>query len=534
MTSGNRIPLPGSERPRPEHPRTAGVDPDEEVTLTVYLRPGARLPTAEEGRLSRREWSAAAAPAADDLDAFRRFCADFGLSVGRVDRARRAVRVSGTVAAVSYAFGTELSVYTAPDGSSYRARTGSLSLPDDVAPVVEGVFGLDQRPQARPHFRSTSAAAVSYTPVQVADAYGAPAGTTGSGQTIALIELGGGYRTADIDAYFSSLGLSSPSVTAVGVDGGTNAPSTASSADGEVMLDIEVAGAVAPGADIVAYFAPNTDQGFLDAVTTAVHDTTHHPSFVSISWGGAESTWTTQAMNQLESAFAAAATLGVTVTVAAGDGGSTDGQSDGSQHVDFPASAPHALACGGTSLRLTDGAITSEVVWNDSAQGGGATGGGISTVFPVPSYQSAAHVPPSANPGGATGRGVPDVAGDADPDTGYTVRVDGSTVVIGGTSAVAPMWAGLLARVNQSLGRDVGWLNPTIYPLAETPPSSGAVVNDITSGNNGAYSAAPGWDACTGLGSPRAGALLAALAAAPAPSSPAPPSTPSTPSTPSS
>lgn len=267
------------------------------------------------------------------------------------------------------------------------------------------------------------------------------------------------------------------------------------------MLDIEMVGSAAPGARIAVYFAPNTEQGFVDAVTTAVHDTTNRPSVISISWGGPESTWTAQAMTQMESAFTDASSVGVTVTAAAGDSGSTDGLTDGLQHVDFPASAPHALGCGGTTLRSG-----SETVWDSLASGGGATGGGISDEFALPSYQSSAGVPPSANPGGRIGRGVPDVAGDADPDTGYKVRVDGQDMVIGGTSAVAPLWASLLARCNQALGTPVGFVHPALYRA----PAS---LRDITSGNNGAYSAHAGWDACTGLGSPDGTLVLQALRA---------------------
>ena len=211
-------------------------------------------------------------------------------------------------------------------------------------------------------------------------------------------------------------------------------------------------------------------------------------------------------MTQMEQAFVAAAAMGVTVTVAAGDNGSSDGATDGLQHADFPASAPHALGCGGTRLQIVNGAIDAESVWNDGA-GNGAGGGGISDVFPVPDYQQHASIPPSANPGGHAGRGVPDVCGDADPDTGYTVRVDGETIPIGGSSAVAPLWAGLIALLNQGLGKPVGFLQPFLYSTA------GKAVHDIVSGSNGAYSAGPGWDACTGLGSPDGAELLKALSA---------------------
>jgi len=265
--------------------------------------------------------------------------------------------------------------------------------------------------------------------------------------------------------------------------------------DGEVMLDIEVVGAVAAGASIAVYFAPNTDAGFLDAVTTAVHDSVRRPSVISISWGGPESSWTSQAMTAMDQAFQAAAALGVTVCVASGDGGSSDGASGSAAHVDFPASSPFALGCGGTSLRASRNQIASESVWNDGSTGG-AGGGGVSAFFPVPSWQQGLAASSSAGARSAlAGRGVPDVAGDADPETGYDVRIDGTDTVIGGTSAVAPLWAGLVALANALNGRATGYLNPLLY-------AHPTALRDITQGNNGAFEATVGWDACTGLGSP--------------------------------
>jgi kumamolisin len=270
------------------------------------------------------------------------------------------------------------------------------------------------------------------------------------------------------------------------------------------MLDIEVSGAVAPGAKIVVYFAPNTDQGFIDAVGAAVHDTTNNPSVISISWGGPESSWTAQALQALDAACQSAAALGITITVASGDNGSTDGGTG--NNVDFPASSPHVLACCGTKLMGSGSSISSEVVWNEQASGEGAGGGGVSNVFPLPSWQANANVPaPSVSAGG---RGVPDVAGDADPVTGYQIRVDGQNMVIGGTSAVAPLWAGLIALNNQQNGRSAGFIQPQIYAA-----KGASAFNDIVSGNNGAFSAGPGWDACTGLGSPIGTKLIALLGA---------------------
>jgi kumamolisin len=273
------------------------------------------------------------------------------------------------------------------------------------------------------------------------------------------------------------------------------------------MLDIEVVGAVAPQASIAVYFAPNTDAGFLDAVTTAIHDKTNKPSVISISWGGPESSWTEQSMTAFDQAFQSAAAMGITVCVASGDNGSSDGVNDGGDHVDFPASSPHALACGGTRLQASGNTITSETVWNDGAQGG-AGGGGVSTFFTMPAWHDGLQTTQTS--GGTaplTMRGVPDVCGNADPETGYQVRIDGTDTVIGGTSAVAPLWAGLIARINAAKGTPVGFINPTLYG---TPTA----FRDITEGNNGDFAASPGWDACTGLGSPNGGQIATLLGSA--------------------
>jgi kumamolisin len=472
--------------------------------------------------MRREEFAAAHGADPSDLEKVEEFAHENGLEVVEVNPAQRRVMVSGTVAALSTAFGVYLATYKHPRGS-YRGRVGHVHVPEDLAPIIEAVMGLDNRPQAQPHFRLFGegggpmrplAGQISYTLPQLAQLYDFPAGLDGSGQCIAIIELGGGYRPTDLKKYFGHLGIALPNISNRSVDGGVNHPTTPDSADGEVMLDIEVAGAVAPGAKIVVYFAPNTDAGFLDAITSAIHDTINKPSVISISWGSAEANWTPQAMQAMDQAFQDAAAVGVTVCIAAGDNGSADGMTDGLLHADFPASSPHALGCGGTRLEGTGTTINNEVVWNEG-QNGGATGGGISDVFDLPSWQVGANVPPSANPGGHIGRGVPDVAGNADPATGYQVLVDGQWSIIGGTSAVAPLWAGLIALLNQKLGQAVGYLNPVLYPL----PSSAGAFRDITTGNNdisgqnGPYPAGPGWDACTGWGSPDGAKLLAALTA---------------------
>jgi kumamolisin len=524
------FPIRGSERaPLPGAREVGPADPNEIVDVTIRLRPrsGAKpivdpsefsKPVQKRTILSRKQFEQAHGADPQRIARVEAFAHDHKLKVKETSVARRTVILSGPVRAMDEAFGVQLKEYEHPAGR-YRGRTGPVQLPSDLHDIVEGVFGLDDRPQAKPHFRrrrglagaSAAASDVSYTPLQVAALYDFPTGVNGSGECIALIELGGGFNDTDLGNYWSQLKLgTTPTVSAVSVGDGSNNPTgDPDGPDGEVMLDIEVAGAIAPGMKIVAYFAENTDAGFLNAITTAVHDSTNNPSIISISWGGPESSWTQQAMTSMDEAFQAATAMGVTVCVAAGDDGSTDGVSDGLNHVDFPASSPNVLACGGTKLVGSNGTIASETVWNELASNEGATGGGISDVFPLPSWQSGVGVPPSANPNHNVGRGVPDVAGDADPTTGYVTLVDGQSGVTGGTSAVAPLWAGLIALINQSLGKPAGFINALLYQNQ----GKTADFNDITSGNNGAYSAGPGWDACTGWGSPIGAQVATALGA---------------------
>ena len=502
--------LRGSTRAAPASAGPGTVaPPDAHAEITIVLRcrhpaPGVRRRRAAP--LSIEELEAQRGASAEDVAAVERFAHAHDLTVVAVNAGRRTVVLSGTVANLGRAFSTELRIHDTPSGR-FRMRSGPLYVPAELTGVVEGVFGLDDRPAATPKVRYPSARALTaYTPTQVGAAYGFPTGLDGKGECIALIELGGGFKAAELDAYFSSLKITpTPTVTAVGVDGGTNAPTgDPQGPDGEVVLDIEVSGALAPGATIAAYFAPNTDRGFIDAVLAAIHDKTRRPSVVSISWGSAESSWTDQALKAFDGALQDASLLGVTVCCAAGDGGSGDGAPDGLAHADFPASSAFALACGGTRLVIDPGRST-ETVWNNGADG--ATGGGVSDVFPLPDWQKAASIPVSANPGHRVGRGLPDVAGNADPDTGYEIRADGQDTTIGGTSAVAPLVAALIARCNQGLGRRVGFLNPVLYTQAAVRGS----FRDITEGSNGAYAAGPGWDACTGWGSPRGNLLLTAL-----------------------
>jgi kumamolisin len=516
-TGSSHTIIPGSERTPLRDARSLGpVQADQQIEVTVRLRAAqdratldaqtmaADQPSATRQYMTREEFARSHGASADDIAKIETFAKQHDLVVITASPAQRNVVLAGTAAAFGKAFGVKLEEYEHPNGT-YRGRVGHLTAPGDVADIIEGVFGLDDRPQATPKFqlRNTTGlaeahAAGSFTPPELAKLYNFPQGLDGSGQCIGIVELGGGSRPADIKAYFARLGIPAPNVKIVSVDHAKNRPSTASSADGEVMLDIEVAGAIAPKALIVVYFAPNTDRGFLDAVTMAVHDEVNKPTVISISWGAAEVQWTQQAMSAFEQVFTDAAAMGVTICCASGDNGSTDGQTNGTQNVDFPSSAPHALACGGTKLVVGASGVANETVWN--AGPNSATGGGFSTFFPIPAYQGGLGA-------GVTGRGVPDVAGDADPASGYVVRVDGQELVIGGTSAVAPLWAGLIALLNQGLGHPVGFLNPLLYGSLKNK----GVTNDITQGNNGAQQAKPGWDACTGWGSPDGQMLLQSL-----------------------
>lgn len=433
------------------------------------------------------------------------FMAEHGLEHVATDAARRTVKMAGTPEALNKAFGVTLQCYC-QDGEAFVAPDSAPQLPQGAIAVL----GLDNRPVAKSYAKARAPGAFlpnqgmnSFTPPQLGEIYAFPPNTDGDGQCIAIIELGGGFTQDNLARYFQSLGITPPMVEAICVNGAQNV--TGSDADGEVQLDIEVAGALAPKAKFVVYFTTNTDQGFYEAISQAAHDSVNKPSVMSISWGGPEDQWSPQAVQAIQSALEDAAALGVTITVASGDNGASDGLTDGVKHCDFPASSPSVLACGGTMLMTQGTHITRESVWNEPNEG--ATGGGVSVVFPLPAYQNAAGVP--VNPRGKPGRGVPDVSGVADPVTGYNVLVNGEEQVVGGTSAVAPLWAALIARFNQALGEPVGELNSVLYAI----PSVESVFHDISLGNNQGYSAHVGWDASTGLGSPNGVALLAVLQA---------------------
>ncbi len=479
------------------------------IEISLYLKPRKRRPAGwiACGNARRDLKSKRKLQHAGDIKQVRAFAREHQLDIVAVEPERRRIRLGGSAARMQAAFGVELARYR-EGGKTFHACCGAPSLPRHLHGIVESVLGLDARPIAQPHFivHPHAASASPHLPNAVAALYGFPASATGAGQCIALIELGGGFNASDTRTAFKAMGLTPPKIVAVPVDGGRNKPRPDDGANGEVALDIQVCGGVAPGAAIAVYFAANTDAGFVDAISHAVHDAANKPSVVSISWGAVESAWTQQALDSMNGALQDAAALGVSVFVASGDNLATDGVDDGHAHVDFPASSPWAIGCGGTVIDVANDAITSESVWNDGVSG---DGGGISDVFAVPNFQRDTKLPPSVNDGKQR-RGVPDVAGNAAPDSGYRIVVAGENQVIGGTSAVAPLWAGLAALVNERAAKPVGFFLSKLY-------AHGTWLREITRGDNNrnggkiGYAAGAGWNACTGLGVPDGQALFAGL-----------------------
>jgi kumamolisin len=571
------IPIPGSSRPPvPQSVLLNPSGPAQRIRISIYARRNpdppakaleamrrfnpAELP-AKRQYPSTADVNAVYGATAADLQSIKRFAAANSLKVVDVNADARRVQVEGTIADIDNAFQVTLQEFDHPDHGRFRGRQGELRIPEELGGIIVGVVGLDTRPVGRPRSRRSrftpaawekfvpakkparakAAAPVlknkwpgTFFPTQAAGLYNYPSNLDGSKQNIAIFAFNGtgpdprgGYSLPALKTYFEKvLGGKTPSIKDVVVQGPGNTPGPDSQASarkgdstGEVMLDMCVVGSVAPGASIFMYFTEFTSQGWVDAVHQAITDT-NQISVVSISYGNPEDdpqgAWTLMSVNLVNQAFEAAAARGVTICCASGDDGSRDQAANGS-HADFPASSPNVLGVGGTSLVSTGGtppSIASEVVWNDLllANPEGAGGGGISSIFTKPAYQNSVTVPPSANPPHKIGRGVPDVSAVADPETGVVVmRIDGKNLEpIGGTSAAAPLWASLIARLNQGLNARCGFLNPVLYGKFST-----GVLRDITSGNNGAYQAGPGWDACTGLGSPEGTRLLHALTGTP-------------------
>jgi kumamolisin len=548
-----RFRLRGSGRPTTAE-AVAPVKPGEQLTVTVYVQrdpQGTPAPAAHElGRLApgarsylRPEEAVAAFGAAQsDLDAVAAFAREHELTVVEQSIAKRLVRVAGTAERLGEAFGVQLGHYEHPEGGLYRSYKGEVQLPAELAGVVEGVLGLDNRKmvRTRPHRSGRVGAegeaggseppANAYTPPQLAKLFDFPAGD-GTGQCVAVLAFNGastkgGYEPSALEGYFTkTLGQAAPTVTDVVVQGPGNQPGSGEGEDatGEVLLDLCTVGGVVPGAKVAVYFTEFTEEGWVNAIKAAVADTTNKPKVISCSYGNPEDdetkgAWTEQAVKLVNGAFEQAAAQGITICCASGDEGSADEPETKTPHVDFPASSPWVLGCGGIRLEANPaaGTISGEAVWNDLAKGEGATGGGVSRLFALPEWQAAADVPPNADGSGKTGRGVPDVASLADPETPMVVlSPNGQLGGVGGTSAAAPLWSALVALLNQLTGTPLGFCNPQLYAHLKSS------LVDITQGNNGSYQAGPGWDPCTGWGRPDGARLLQALGGAHGPT-PAP------------
>jgi kumamolisin len=442
------LPLPGSERTLLPDSRPAGtIDPSELASITVRVRPRdgaedleqhvlgeATKPVSERQYLTRQELAEQNGASETDLDMIEQYARRHDLEVVHRSAAERSIVLRGKLGDLLSAFHADLHICHHATGT-YRGRQGEIKIPQELGDIITGIFGFDTRQRRRSSRRRQYASSDGpgglngVSASDFAKRYKFPTSFNGSaldgtGQTVAIVELGGGYRTADLQAYFHEIDTPIPKVVAVSVDHASNAPSTPDSADGEVMLDLEVIGAVAPNATIVVYFAPNNgDKGFIDAISAAVHDSARNPSVVSISWGGIEDITDQQGIAAFHSLFVEAAALGVTICAAAGDHGVADEDAqnwDGTIHVDHPAVDDFVLSCGGTQI-----AQGKDVVWNDGTPfdrrvpggGGWATGGGISTVFTqVPNYQQGIVSQKSLDTG-QPGRGVLDIAMSATPTT---------------------------------------------------------------------------------------------------------------------
>jgi subtilase family serine protease len=578
MRVGRPPRLPAGAVPGSSLPSSAPLDVDVVLTprdpaaLTAFARAVTTVGSPVQGRFLRpgefaTRFGAAPSAIATVTAALRAA----GLRPERVSSNGLSIPVRATEGAISKAFATGFRQYRLRDDRTVFANTAAPLVPASAAPDVQAVVGLDNLavpvpalspapagpapagpattqaaadrakpqggdsgPQACPTADSKAASDDAETTDQVAAAYGFPdvygEGDLGSGVTVALYELQG-YGSKDIAAYQSCYGTDS-SVTAVDVDGGSGRDSGV----GEADVDIEQVVGLAPGANVLVYEGPNTDTGAYDTYNAIVSADDAH--VVSTSWGLCETEEGSEAADAEDVLFEEAAAQGQGIFAAAGDQGSEDcvssGYSDGFLAVDDPSSQPFVTGVGGTSW-VAAGTPPDETAWNDGPTCcWGAGGGGISTFWTMPSYQSDSAVAgvlspySSSAPCRATApadcRESPDVSALAGPYP-YLQYVSGHWGAWGGTSLAAPLWAALTALADDSsacTGRNVGFANPALYQAAASEPSA---FNDVTTGNNdltgdngGLYPAGTGYDMATGLGTPNAGPLVDALCAASAPS----------------
>lgn len=493
----------------------AARDLERAITVSLHLKdPGDPAPapgSAEDLKALSRPMTRAElairrqSQYAEAVQAVVAFASRSRVAILDISFAKRRVRLHGPIGRLAKALtGNE---------RAWGIEGSELRLPRQLKRWIGGVMGLDDRARLpdrpQPFALLPTQASAGLWPRDIARLYGIDAPRRGAGECIAIIAPRGGYLAADLARAAQETGATFPEVIDVSVDNGRNNFSGGSIHDQEVALDLQVAGAIAPAARIALYFTDDSMQGLADGVLAAVHDTTHAPSVVSISWGVGENRWQQFPLEVMNGALADAVQLGITVVAAAGDKLATNGEDDDLVHVNYPASSPHVLGCGGTHFSLNaDGtAIVDEAIWKDGSVG---TGGGVSTMFDVPDYQANVAIPPSFSTGNA-GRGVPDVAAAAAFTNGYRIVVGRKAMVQGGTSAVAPLWAGLIALANAERGTPLRFLNPQLY--ADQSLCRRIVRGDNMTGTIG-YSAGPGWSACGGLGVPIGAAFLQKFSAA--------------------
>jgi kumamolisin len=542
-SSHQRTELRGhSHMPLADEKQLGKTDPNSELQVTLVLRRRRELPEfpsalgklpQQRQHLSREALTLEHGSMPDDIALVERFAREHQLELREIANHLRTVVLTGSAAAMQRAFGVSL-VEMEHQRGRYRATTGTVSVPRELDGIVLSVLGLNTRPCAkrgRVHHQNTTKP--FWTILEMARAYVFPANLGAANQSIGLIELGGGYDEEDLQKFFAGLGIPTPAVRCVSVDGAQNAPApaeqirqflevvegkrklsevpadvlAAAQCTVEVTMDIELAAALAPGAEIVVYMAPNTEQGIYNAVSKAISGDAVPPCALSISWGEPETGVSEAYLASVDEVLRDAAMLGVTVCASSGDEGAMNGSTDGKPVVNFPASSPHVLGCGGSTVETQHGDNLQESAWNCTLHGmHGATGGGVSRIFETPVWQREHGVPLS--PVGSRGRGVPDVAGPADPHRGCAIIVGGECCSSAGTSAVAPLWAALVACINATQGARCGYITPLLYDLSNKDAKP---LRDITQGDNGFYKAGPGWNACTGLGSPIVEKVIEAL-----------------------
>jgi kumamolisin len=496
-----RVPIPRTERTIwPGSRPAAPLDADADILLTAWLRPrsGGELDVARAQTLgaaapAQRTYSDRKALAAQtgadpaDVELLRRYCERFGLTIAASHW--RSVVISGPIDKLIDAFGATVAIFEDETQRRFRHRSDALHVTPEIAAVVRGVFGLHQWPRSRKlgalqrHVEPLRAA-------EVAARYRFPDGD-GRGETIGVVQLHGIFKPDDFDRCMSAQGLAPAHPIVKRVDDAAVAHELATAKDLEAALDVQIIASLAPAARIVVYEAPDDERGFLDAIRNALFDEECAPSVLSISYGWPEYLWTPVALSILDELFTVAALAGVSVFCSSGDNG-VQLDANGRPHVVAPASSPFAVACGATVIAPSD----AEQAWEN-------TGGGFSDSFDVPSWQDVARSSASRY-GMRPGRGVPDVAAQQLP--GYYVVMDGVELAMGGTSAVAPMWAALTARINQRRGIPSGFFSPILYNHA-----GDQLFGDVIGGSNGPFQASAGWNPCTGLGTPRGDAMEKAL-----------------------